>query len=79
LISSVTDEVLDEVKRVAEPALGSVYPIMYLDAIQFKVRDNGHAETKHLPGDWVTIEDIKKCWGVDRAKEVPSLLQSVTN
>src|SRR5437763_2055981 len=46
LISSVTDEVIDEVKRWQNRQLDTVYPIMYLDAIQFKVRDGGHIKNK---------------------------------
>ena len=48
LISSVTDEVLDEVKTWQNRQLDAVYPIMYLDAIQFKVRDNGHVKSKAI-------------------------------
>lgn len=48
LISSVTDEVLDEVKTWQNRQLEAVYPIMYLDAIQFKVRDNGHVRSKAI-------------------------------
>ena len=48
LISSVTDEVLDEVKTWQNRQLDEVYPIMYLDAIQFKVRDNGHVRNKAI-------------------------------
>src|SRR5262244_988120 len=46
LISSVTDEVIDEVKTWQNRQLDAVYPIMYLDAIQFKVRDGGHVKNK---------------------------------
>ena len=48
LISSVTDEVLDEVKTWQNRQLDEVYPIIYLDAIQFKVRDNGHVKNKAI-------------------------------
>jgi putative transposase len=48
LISSVTDEVLDEVKTWQNRQLDAVYPILYLDAIQFKVRDNGHVKSKAI-------------------------------
>lgn len=48
LISSVTDEVLDEVKTWQNRQLDAVYPIMYLDAIQFKVRDSGHVKNKAI-------------------------------
>jgi putative transposase len=46
LISSVTEAVLDEVKAWQSRPLESVYPILYLDAIQFKVRDGGHVRNK---------------------------------
>jgi putative transposase len=48
LISSVTDEVLDEVKTWQNRQLDEVYPIVYLDAIQFKVRDSGHVKNKAI-------------------------------
>jgi len=48
LISSVTDAVLDEVKTWQNRQLDSVYPIVYMDAIQFKVRDNGHVKSKAI-------------------------------
>ena len=46
LISTVTDAVIDEVKTWQNRQLDEVYPIMYLDAIQFKVRDAGHVRNK---------------------------------
>src|SRR6266576_7024508 len=48
LISTVTDEVIDEVKAWQNRPLEEVYPIVYLDAIQFKVRDNGHVKNKAI-------------------------------
>jgi putative transposase len=48
LISSVTDEVLEEVKAWQNRQLDPIYPIMYLDAIRFKVRDNGHVRSKAI-------------------------------
>ena len=46
LISNVTEEVIDEVRAWQNRQLEAVYPIMYLDAIQFKVRDGGHIRNK---------------------------------
>ena len=46
LISNVTEEVIDEVRAWQNRQLETVYPIMYLDAIQFKVRDGGHVRNK---------------------------------
>ena len=65
LISSVTDEVLDEVKTWQNRELDPVYPIMYLDAIQFKVRDNGHVRNKAIYlAIGVTIEGYKEVLGL---------------
>jgi len=48
LISSVTDEVIDEVKAWQNRPLEEVYPIVYLDALQFKVRDGAHVRNKAI-------------------------------
>ena len=65
LISSVTDEVIDEVKTWQNRQLDAVYPIMYLDAIQFKVRDSGHVRNKAIYlAIGVTIEGYKEVLGL---------------
>ena len=65
LISSVTDEVLEEVKTWQNRQLDPVYPIMYLDAIQFKVRDSGHVKNKAIYlAIGVTIEGLKEVLGL---------------
>jgi putative transposase len=46
LISSVTDAVIEEVKAWQSRQLEALYPIVFLDAIQFKVRDNGQVKNK---------------------------------
>lgn len=46
LISSVTDEVIDEVKAWQDRQLDEVYVIVYLDVLRFKVRDNGRVINK---------------------------------
>jgi len=48
LISSVTDEVIDEVKAWQNRPLEELYPIVYLDALQFKVRDGAHVRNKAI-------------------------------
>jgi putative transposase len=65
LISSVTDEVIDEVKAWQMRQLDEVYPIVYLDALQFKVRDGGHVRNKAI---YVAIGV-----GLDGLKEVLGL------
>lgn len=52
LISTVTDAVLDEVRAWQQRPLDEVYPILYLDALQVKVKDQGRArEQGDLLGD----------------------------
>jgi putative transposase len=46
LISSVTDAVIDEVKLWQSRPLDAVYPIVYLDCIHVKVRDEGAVRVK---------------------------------
>lgn len=65
LISSVTDEVIDEVKAWQMRQLDEVYAIVYLDALQFKVRDGGHVRNKAI---YVAIGV-----GLDGLKEVLGL------
>lgn len=48
LISSVTDEVIEEVKAWQNRPLEEVYPLIYLDALQFKVRDGAHVRNKAI-------------------------------
>jgi putative transposase len=40
LISTITDGVIDEVTRWQNRPLDSIYPILYLDCIHVKSRDN---------------------------------------
>ncbi|MEO6390408.1 MAG: IS256 family transposase [Pyrinomonadaceae bacterium] len=46
LISGVTDGVAEEVKSWQNRQLDPLYFVVYLDAIQFKVRDNGQVRNK---------------------------------
>lgn len=65
LISSVTDAVLDEVKTWQNRQLAAVYPIMYLDAIQFKVRDGGHVRNKAIYlAIGITVSGMKEVLGL---------------
>jgi putative transposase len=65
LISSVTDGVLEEVKTWQNRQLDAVYPIVYMDAIQFKVRDNGHVKSKAIYlAIGVTIDGMKEVLGL---------------
>jgi len=48
LISQVTDAVMDEVRSWQSRPLEVVYPIVYLDALFVKIRDNGHIRNKAI-------------------------------
>ena len=45
-ISTVTDSVMDAVREWQNRPLDEMYPIMYLDALQVKVKDEGHIVNK---------------------------------
>src|SRR5262245_34370155 len=76
LISRITDAVLDEVKEWQARPLDTVYPVVFLDAIVCKVRDNGTVRNKaaHLAvgvdvdgrkevlGIWVETVEGAKFW-----------------
>lgn len=76
LISTITDEVISEVEAWQTRPLDKVYPIVYLDAIVIKVRDNGHVKNKALYlaigitidgnkevlGMWMSVNEGAKFW-----------------
>lgn len=76
LISSVTDAVMDEVKAWQARPLDALYPIVYMDCIHVKVRDNGAvrvkavylalgvnlAGEKELLGIWIAQTEGAKFW-----------------
>jgi putative transposase len=48
LISTVTDGVIDEVRTWQARTLDPIYPILYLDALQVKVKDQGRVSSKAI-------------------------------
>src|SRR5580700_4111547 len=48
LISEVTDAVIEEVKLWQNRSLEELYPIVYLNALMVKVRDEGHIQNKAI-------------------------------
>ena len=76
LISTVTDAVLDEVRVWQARPLDEVYPILYLDALQVKIRDQGRVSNKaiylaigvnmqgrkEVLGMWVSESEGAKFW-----------------
>jgi putative transposase len=65
LISNVTDGIVDEVRAWQSRPLDEAYPIVYLDAIQVKMRDGGHVQNRavHL-AIGVTMEGNKEVLGM---------------
>lgn len=75
-ISTITDEVLEEVKAWQHRPLDEVYPIVYVDALVVKVRDGGQVRNKacylvvgvgvdgikHVLGIWVQQAEGAKFW-----------------
>lgn len=47
-ISAVTDRVWTEITEWQQRPLHTCYPVVYLDAIHYKVRDSGHVENKAI-------------------------------
>jgi len=48
LISNVTDAVVEEVKAWQSRPLDELIPILYMDALFVKIRDNGHVQNKAI-------------------------------
>ena len=70
LISSVTAEVMEEVKEWQSRPLEDLYPIVYLDAIWIKIRDEGHVVNKAAYlAIGVRLDGIKDVLGIWLEKE----------
>lgn len=65
LISNVTEEVMEEVKTWQNRPLDMVYPVMYLDALVVKIRENGHVRNKAIyVAIGITMEGHKEVLGL---------------
>jgi putative transposase len=65
LISTVTDSVIDEVRAWQSRPLDAVYPILYLDALQVKVKDQGRVSNKAIYlAIGVNIQGLKEVLGL---------------
>src|SRR3954471_487423 len=76
LVSAVTDAVLDEIAEWQNRPLEALYPLVFLDAIRIKVRDEGtvrnkavyvalgvrHDGTKDVLGLWIEQTEGAKFW-----------------
>ena len=65
LISTVTDAVLDEVRAWQSRSLDAVYPILYLDALQVKVKSQGRVTNKAIYIAFgVNLQGLKEVLGM---------------
>ncbi|MGI8494703.1 MAG: IS256 family transposase [Pyrinomonadaceae bacterium] len=65
LISNVTDAVLDEVRAWQSRPLDAVYPILYLDALQVKVKSGGSVRNKAIYLAFgVNLQGLKEVLGI---------------
>ena len=65
LISSVTDAVMDAVKAWQSRPLDALYPIVYMDCIRLKVRDNDVVRVKALYlAIGVNLQGLKEVMGL---------------
>jgi putative transposase len=65
LISSVTDAVVEEVKTWQNRPLDTLYPILYLDALQVKVRDGAHIRNKAIYlAIGINLQGVKEVLGL---------------
>jgi putative transposase len=65
LISTVTDAVLDEVRAWQSRPLDAVYPILYLDALQVKVKSQGRVMNKAIYLAFgVNLQGLKEVLGM---------------
>jgi putative transposase len=76
LVSNVTEAVEEEVRAWQNRPLEAVYPILYLDALYVKMRDNGHVQNravyvaigvnleghKDVLGLWTSANEGAKFW-----------------
>ena len=61
----MSDAVLDEVKAWQTRPLDEVYPIVYLNALQMKVRDQGRVSNRAIyPAIGVTMSGLKEVLGM---------------
>jgi len=76
MISQITDKIIPQIQEWQTRRLEKVYPIIYLDAIHFKIRDQGAVSTKaayivlgidvngkkDILGMWIGEEEGSKFW-----------------
>lgn len=76
MVSKITDRIMPEIKEWQNRPLESVYPFIFMDAIHYKVRDDGHILSKaayvvlgvtldgnkDILGIWIGQNESSKFW-----------------
>lgn len=76
MVSKITDKVVPEIKEWQQRPLESVYPFIFMDAIHFKIRSDGHIlnraayvvlgvtleGSKDILGIWIGDNESSKFW-----------------
>jgi putative transposase len=80
-ISSITDRIIPEIKEWQNRPLESVYPVIWLDAMHYKVREDGQVKSKAVYSVLsVTLEGTKEVLGIYfGASESSSFWRQVLN
>jgi transposase-like protein len=64
-ISSITDRIIPEIKEWQNRPLESVYPVLWLDAMHYKVREDGQVKSKAVYSVLgVTMDGTKEVLGI---------------
>lgn len=64
-ISNITDQVLESAKEWQNRTLDTIYPIIYMDALVFKVRRDGRVQNTAVYGIiGINLEGKKECLGL---------------
>lgn len=62
MVSDITDKLLPRIEEWQNRPLSPVYPIVFIDAVHFSVRDDGVMSTRFLPMEnWNERATRKKC------------------
>jgi len=76
LVSKITDKIFPQIKEWQNRPLESIYPFVFMDAIHYKIRDNGHVNNraayvvlgvnidgnKDILGIWIGENESSKFW-----------------
>lgn len=73
-VSNITDKIMEEAREWYSRTLDGFYPVVFLDAVHYKVREEGRIVTKHPMSLWGSTRKAEKTsWGSGLVKmKVPN-------